>query len=361
MVSVGRRRSGLDVARGVAVLGMFTVHLGPDDDGSGLDVAVDVAHGRSSALFAVLVGVTLIAVVDRHRSEPGSPASAAWIAVLVRAGILVALGTILTAAGAPVEVILAYYGVYLLMALPMCGFSARRLAWIAAAWALIGPQVLFVVRPLVEGLAPDRVDPFVTGTYPALSWIPLVLAGMAIGRTGFAGRPSRGPAAAVGVALAVIGYGGSWIALRRLPGVDPALRDSSLWWANPDGYFDHAHWSWLLVAAPHTQTTLSVIGNTGVALVLIVAVSAVTDRCRALRRPVLPLAAVGSMSLTVYLAHIVGIWILDANGTPVQSWSAVAGFIVIVVAAATAWSRWVGRGPVEAIFHRCSAAVQRLG
>ncbi len=359
-MSVGGRTLGLDVARGVAVLGMFTVHLGPDDDGSGFDIAVNVAHGRSSALFAVLVGVTLIAIVDRHRAQPGAPGLAAWIAVAVRAGILVALGTVLTAAGAPVEVILAYYGVYLLMVVPMCGFSARRLAWIAAAWALIGPQVLFIVRPIVEGLAPDSVDPFVTGTYPALSWIPLVLAGMAIGRTDFAAWRTRGWAALFGVGLAVIGYGGSWALLRRLPGVDPVLQNSSLWWANSDGYFDHEHWSWLLVAAPHTQTTLSVIGNTGVALVLIVSLSAAIDRCRALRWPVKPVAAVGSMSLTAYVAHIVGIWVLDAHGFAVQSWSAVAGFIVIIAVAATAWSRWFGRGPVEAMLHYCSTAVQRF-
>ncbi|MEV0437040.1 DUF418 domain-containing protein [Nocardia sp. NPDC050413] len=356
----GGRAIGLDVARGVAVLGMFTVHLGPEPGGRGVDVAVDVAQGRSSALFAVLVGVTLIAIVDRDRNRPGSSGLTVATAVLVRAGILLALGTVLTAAGAPVEVILAYYGAYLLLVVPMCRFPARRLAWIAAVWALLGPQVLFISRPYLEGLSPDSVDPLVTGTYPALSWTPLVLAGMAVARMDISAARTRAWLALSGAVMAVLGYAGSWVALRGLPGVDPALRDSSLWWANPDGYFDHQHWSWLLVAAPHSQTTLSVIGNTGVAVMVIVLLSTVIDRCRAVRWPVAPIAAVGSMSLTAYLAHIAGLWLLDANGMAARSWWVVGGFAVVVAVAATMWSRRFRRGPIEAVLHRCSAAAQRI-
>ncbi|MEK8171983.1 hypothetical protein NKH77_29435 [Streptomyces sp. M19] len=118
---------------------------------------------------------------------------------MIRAAVLLVLGSLLTRADTPIEVILAYYGLYFLLALPFSRLSARTLAVLAAAWALIGPQLLFLlVDPLSEGgwvAGFTAHDPlarlshgdgvlqlFVTGSYPALAWMPFVLAGMAVGR-----------------------------------------------------------------------------------------------------------------------------------------------------------------------------------
>jgi hypothetical protein len=102
--------------------------------------------------------------------------------VVIRAAILLAVGTALTATGTPVEVILAFYGLYFLLVLPLYRLGAGALAAIAAGTALVGPQLLYALQPLlpggdfaVSGRADGTVPLLFTGSYPALTWIPFVL------------------------------------------------------------------------------------------------------------------------------------------------------------------------------------------
>jgi hypothetical protein len=52
---------GLDVARALAIIGMFGAHVGvvADDVGSSPSTWLGVVNGRSSILFAVLAGVAV--------------------------------------------------------------------------------------------------------------------------------------------------------------------------------------------------------------------------------------------------------------------------------------------------------------
>jgi hypothetical protein len=73
------------------------------------------------------------------------------------------------------------------------------------------------------GHADSIVALFFTGGYPAVTWVPFVIAGMAVARLDLAGRAARIRLALTGVALAVAGYGGSWLAARMADGQgDPA-------------------------------------------------------------------------------------------------------------------------------------------
>ena len=54
------RLHGVDAARGLALAGMFAVHLLPATDPDGTSTwAEEIARGRSSAAFALLAGVAL--------------------------------------------------------------------------------------------------------------------------------------------------------------------------------------------------------------------------------------------------------------------------------------------------------------
>jgi len=65
------RLAGVDVARGLALLGMAAVHIFPEQSADGgLHPAYVVAAGRASALFAVLAGVGLALL---RRSGRGCP------------------------------------------------------------------------------------------------------------------------------------------------------------------------------------------------------------------------------------------------------------------------------------------------
>ena len=78
-------------------------------------------------------------------------------------------------------------------------------------------------------------------------------------------------------------------------------------------------WAWLLVTAPHSGTFMDVYGAGGVAIALLGLCLIVTDALGRARWLVYPLIAVGSLSLTTYVGHILLIW-LDENdmldGTP---------------------------------------------
>lgn len=136
--------------------------------------------------------------------------------------------------------ILAFYGLYFLLVLPLYRLGARPLAVIAAGSALALPQVLYVVQRALSSVGPDGVGPggiwawpaeadgivslLFTGTYPALT---CVITGMAVARLDLASATVRIRLAITGVCFAVLGYGGSWLALHIVPGVASAIDASS--------------------------------------------------------------------------------------------------------------------------------------
>ena len=74
---------GVDAARGLALLGMVSVHVLPATDGDGGEsLAYAVASGRSAALFAVLAGVGLAL------ARPSVPALLVRALVIGLAGLL---------------------------------------------------------------------------------------------------------------------------------------------------------------------------------------------------------------------------------------------------------------------------------
>ncbi|WP_171109577.1 MULTISPECIES: DUF418 domain-containing protein [unclassified Streptomyces] len=357
------RLIGLDLARGLAVFGMYAVHVGPaPDQGGVIGFLMELAQGRSSALFAVLAGFAVALITGRGTPKTGPAGRQAVAKVVIRAVILLALGTALTMTGTPVVPILAFYGLFLLLVLPLYRLGAKPLAVIAAGWALAGPQLLYLLKPVVGGRAFPTVgqaDGIVsllfTGGYPALTWVPFVIAGMALARLDLAATAVRIRLALTGVALAVTGYGGSWLALRLVPGAAEAVREpagepgmSSMLSAPPgkQGIFGDTP-AGMLVASPHSEATLSIVANTGVAILVVTACLAAMDAFPWLRRLATPVIAVGSMSLTAYVYHIVAIWLLDTEKSAVPPLHILLGLIASVTVLATIWSRFFQRGPLE--------------
>ncbi|EPJ37191.1 hypothetical protein STAFG_5798 [Streptomyces afghaniensis 772] len=170
--------------------------------------------------------------------------------------------------------------------------------------------------------------------------------------------PRRGP-------LALTGYGGSWLALRLVPGAAEALRKTA--WgqgmssASPgsDGIFGGTP-AGMLVASPHSEATLSIVGNTGVAILVITVCLTAMDAFPRLRRLAGPVIAVGSVSLTAYVYHIVAIWLLDTAEATVPPLYILLGFIASVTVLATVWSRFFQRGPLERLMGRATGIAQRI-
>ena len=340
------RLVGVDAARGLALLGMMSVHIVPrlDPDGS-VSLAYLVASGRASALFAVLAGVGLALA----RATPGGACA--------RAAVVAAIGLTLGLVETPVAIILVHYGVLFCSAAPFLHLRARALGLLAVGWLVGSPVLAHLVRPLVPtgpGGNPSWLslaDParlltelLVTGYYPVLQWTGYLLVGVAVGRLGL-----RRPAVAVGLLGAGVALAAAAVLLSaallgplaRSTSVDTSLRTY--------GTTPTDTWWWLAVASPHSGTPLDLLHTTGSALAVL---GACLLLARVGRAALVPLAAAGSLTLTLYSLHVLALGL---------GFRTLAAHVVLALVGATLWRSTRRRGPLEALATAASRAVSRTG
>ena len=334
-----QRLVGVDVARGLAVLGMFAAHLGSRDNDFWTATGwLRVADGRSAATFALLAGVSAALLSGGPAPVEGLRLRRARVRIGVRAAVLLPLGLALTALDTPIAVILPGYAVMFALVTVALRWSRRVLLVAAGAFAALGPLVLQAVAAATEqdgGELPLPVGLLVGHFYPAVVWMAYLLVGVAVGRTDLRshGLPTR--FLVTGTALAVVGYGTARLA--------PALIDPS-----------HTLRRALLSAHPHANTGPEVLGNVGVVL-CVLGVSIVA--ARRVPRVVEPLAATGALALTAYCVHIAVIAVMGSGVVWDGSNLRLLGFVVVTLVVTTAWRRLVGRGPLEQLLHRVSTGV----
>lgn len=366
---------GLDIARAVALVGMMATHILPGIDLDGLTLSQQLAGGRASALFAVLAGVSIALMSGRSVPQHGRQRAATSAGLAVRAVLIAAIGLVIGEADSGIAVILTYYGVLFLLAVPFLGLGARALAVLSGAWLVLAPAVSHVLRPELPGAAyanpsvAGLADPWrllgeltFTGYYPAVPWLAYVLAGMAVGRLAL-DRRTTVRVGAVGAALAVAGWSVSE-ALLTLPGARRALietftgpggqdtigltLDRGLYGTTPTG-----SWWWLAVHAPHTATPFDLAHTIGTSL-LVIALAVGVGRLAP--RVLAVVFGAGAMTLTLYSGHVLvrsdGWW--DGDGTATF---AAQVLTVLLVGAAFRLAR--SRGPLEAVVGQVQAGVRR--
>ena len=371
------RIGGIDIARALAIFGMFYAHVGKEWWGNPVaEFLAGIPDGRSSILFALLAGVSLSIITGRNVPFIGEEMRAARLRVVGRSCVLLIIAAILGALGTAVAIILAYYAAWFVAALPFSRWSARKLFIAAAVFAVAGPLVTnLTVNWFLPGLSiwpggdPNTFlfEVFITGTYPGLVYMAFVLAGMGIGRLELTSTANHVRFVASGVVLMMCGYGASWPLTNTIvddvvgpsssaQGMETAAQASSwnpgLTWVGspfPDLYS-------FVTAEPHTGTVFEAVGSGGFAI----AVLGVCLLVGNLAGTVLyPLAAAGSMSLTVYSAHIVAIafnpeWIFSESSAPIL-W--LVGTSLVVCPLLKLRFR---RGPLEWIMWRASQAAAHV-
>lgn len=110
------------------------------------------------------------------------------------------------------------------------------------------------------------------------------------------------------------------------------------------------------MASPHSETTLSIVANPGLATAVLAACLTAVDAFPRFHRPDRPVIAVGTMSLTAYVLHIVGnhfLAIEELRGSPLHG---LLGFGVAVTVFATLRARYFRRGPLEWLLGRATRA-----
>jgi uncharacterized membrane protein YeiB len=342
------RITGLDLARGLAILGMIGAHLDLTENLSWSPSSWQaLVFGRPAALFGVLAGVSIALLSGGTRPASGDELVRARMRIMVRAAWVFVIGGVLELLGTEVEVILGVYAVLFGLALPFLQWSPRRLLLLAASLAVIAPPVsLLLAQVAVVAEAETAFTSLMlTGAYPALWWWAFVLVGLAIGRLDLSARRVRAVLFLAGTAAAVAGYSLGWLSTQLLAnGVafpEPVEASERMpgWNEHSVGQWD---WAWLSGAQPHTGTPFWLLASAGVAAAAIAVCLVVAD---ALPRLAYPIASVGAMALTAYSLQIVAFRVFPPDGSFGGTiWLLfIAGAIVFAVA----WRLLAGRGPLE--------------
>lgn len=377
------RVMGLDVARGLAVIGMIAAHtipFGPFDWGDPTTWGA-VANGRSSIVFAIIAGVS-IAVMTRTPPADADEARRERLRLAGRGVAIVVIGIALEALGTGIAIILCLYGAVIIAAIPVLRWRRRWLLTLAVGLAAANPLATTFLTPFA-GVGSHLLS----GTYPLLFWVALMLVGLAIGRSDITRARTATALLGVGALLAVGGYGLGValqpVAAESMPDIETSMvtgdevdvsgleclvsTDGFVQCAPPGGSggtaeVEHNPWRDIVDRAvsyePHSGGYLEFVGSGGVAIVVLGA-------CLLVARPwrwvLAPIAALGSMPVTAYTAQVVvlgGTQLLGLSGVLV--WAGLTGALMI---ATTIWAAVRGRGPLERLVARVAAwsALERPG
>lgn len=366
---------GLDVARGLAIIGMAGAHIGetPTFDWTDPGTWTDLVHGRSSILFAVLAGVSIALMTGRSVLPDPERLPGIRLSLVGRGAVIFVIGLGLELLNTPIAVILTLYGVLYVAVIPFLRWRPWQLLVAAAALALVGPALLALLGALTLSPTGPGVAFVLYGSYPITAWLAFVLGGMALGRLHVETVHTAAVALGVGVVLAVGGYGlgalapqlglagdsaqgaGAMSGIGEMP-VGPLpvggweAYPQALAATDPLGSALRA----LVAVEPHSGGTAEILGSGGFALVVIALCLLLS---RSLRWPMLPVAALGSMPLTAYTGHILIIVLVSGPGGFFTDNAFWAGLTLTLLLASTLWSAFVGQGPLERLVGRAASAM----
>jgi uncharacterized membrane protein len=337
---VQSRLRGIDMARGIAIIGMVMVHIGPQDlAGGGLVGTVyRSSHGRAAILFIVLAGIGVSLLTggpERGRLE-GAATRLWW-----RALVLLPFGLWLQDLPTNVAVILQYYAVFFVIASGLMYLGDRVLLVVAACGATLGPITLVWLHQSHPGWFQPGVpawhdaariirDVLISGYYPAIVWTAPLAIGIWLGRRDLRDAATARAVLAGGAVAAAIGFMVSDVLVAAL-----------------GASVSEADWLQLIMIEPHNEMPLWILTSTGIATAIIGACLLVARR---LPRVVWPLVAFGQLAFTVYVLHVLVLAFqpeLLVRDQFVPAWISVARFGVIAAALATAYRAVAPRGPFE--------------
>ena len=363
------RLVGVDAARGLALLGMMSIHILPAWNPETYEPTLQwqLFAGRAAALFALLAGVGLAFSSGGRTPHRGRAMTGDRVGLLVRAVLITVLGLLVNQVmpeDPPAYDILLYYGMFFLLAVPFLHLPARTLFVLAGVTAVAGPMLMQALRdvlPAQETYNPTVTDVLsdpgtvlsqvlLTGTYPALPYLAYLLAGMGIGRLNLRSLHVQGRLLGAGLVLALGAWLVYWVLVLQSGGYDQ-LMSSTPWLSEeqideiivwgPDPVLPATTWWWLLIPGPHTNTPVALLHDLGSGTAVLGAFLLVARKAGAW---LLPLGAMGSMTLTLYTAHLLALAAMLHYEVPFLWFLIHAGVAALF---AVAWQRAYGRGPLE--------------
>lgn len=318
------RLLGVDLARFTAIVGMMSAHLLlMEGNIAWLNKATS---GFPSTLFAVLGGFGVVFATKRYLVR--NQRKAAVVSLLARGAVVLILGLLLELLPHhTIYVILVYYGTAIMISSMLILLPQYVLLALTITLVFVSPLVLHAVTQLpdisvaVGGL--DYTTPwslflsvFVTGTYPVLTWTVYFSMGILFARalknraTSSARMKVSLTAGGIGLSLAALAQlVSSW----RLSEIASGLAEAnqltpaevvSLLEANQTGAPPLGGWNAILLASPHSGTTLDMLRTGGASLFIIALFLIVTANIVILPMWLKIIAKGGSTALTIYVLHI---------------------------------------------------------
>lgn len=325
-----------DVLRGIAILAMLIAHAAPLV--RSLPVEVLFVQGNvndlASPLFALVMGMSTAIVL--RKSGP-SPSDRTLIVAqnAIRALILIGLGVWLSTWGSWIAIILSFLGLVLLIGTPLLLLSTRWILVIAAVLVVLSQPVnAFVGSFFVTGSGiPLLLQPvdwmFTNSHYRVTNLLPFFLVGAALLRHGFRRDPLL--LGIFGVALMAYPLRPLYEAFAPMLGADPL----TILTMTRSG-------SWL--------DTLHDVGLVFLTYTAVVALATVRSprAARIVGACFVPLRALGSVSLSVYVLQVAVVAIMAWTPLGLDNrWLEWFVLVVGVSAAGIVWWRFVGKGPIE--------------
>lgn len=337
------RVDGIDAARGLALIGMFVAHVAPAAATPEAAELIALADERPRLLFALTAGFGL-GFLTGGTLPVTEGRGVLRRQLAVRALILIALGLLIAATLHPlVFIILDAYGVAFLVMLPLLFLPARVALLVGTGLLAVTPGVVAAAHDSPELVAARDAGPgllvdwLLTGAYPVIVWVPVMLIGLGLARSGAADPRVVPRYALAGALVAVV-----MLPVTRLL---PAEADAT---ASPA---EHA-----------VSASALALGNVGIGLVVVAAMVTLTS----LGRPAVtriagavlsPVTAMGAMPLTIYTLHLVvlsGAKRSEDGFLTDDSWALTIGLVAGGMLFAWLWRRYLGRGPLERLLRAAS-------
>jgi uncharacterized protein len=346
------RYMALDLARGLAVVGMIYMHLVPTEGAASLaghawTSAARLIEGKSAALFCLLAGMAWQIQAERSR---GSPHFRRY--VLRRALALALAGAAFHAFVWPTEILLPL-ALMMVLALAVRRAGARATAALAILLVAAAPLVPALLggriaadwgpdgTPLADsapGWATARYF-LLDGSYPVVPWLAFPLLGMLMLSGGLppADRARRWCCIALAIAIPVqlwVRWAGSHV--ETLGRLAP------------------------FVTATWVPTSVPFVLVAGGAAAAIVSGLAWLHGAGKLPSFAMPLAMFGRASLTHYVLHICAVIVPLRMVWPEEDWpvrvgaSAFVLYVVVALPLTVLWFRTRSHGPLEGAWARAS-------
>jgi uncharacterized membrane protein len=364
-----RRLVGIDAARGLALVGLMAIHILPswNEETGEASFTWRVFSGDSAALFALLAGVGLALTSGGRHPHEGKAMTADRIGLAVRAVLIAIVGLwigTLMPEDPPAYSILLYYGVFFLLAIPFLQAGPKALFASAAVFGVVAPLLMQglldqlpewssynpTLTTLVTEPGATASQLLLTGSYPALPYMTYLLVGMGLGRLNLRRQEVQIRLLVVGIGIAIFARASSYFLLYAFGGYrrlreasamgEEELAEVLIW--GPDSLPTSTVW-WLAIATPHTNTPLAIAASLGISLAVLGALLLIARKAEAW---LLPLAAMGVMTLTLYTAHLVALS-FEAHYDQPYLWYVI--HLVVAALFAVAWQRALGQGPLERV------------